>query len=310
MSSVIVKCWGGHHHGLPADVRMTHDGRLVSVIDVIKIVWFSHDNGTLKPSAQKNASDYNKILLKDHDEVSTLQRDFKFPGQGQRMTPVTGRRGIIRIIQLLRGKRAAHFRNNIACLVEQYIDAKLGLADDITDRAWERAVNEASNATTQQKEETIEVTELHKRIRSRDSTKILGAALKQKGAKKATYGVMNGGVHQAVTGMHTKVYRNLQTNLKSKEAAREAFTECMLGMTSLVNMKVAGNLAAGKELHSQVTFIHEKCSQAAELLGLHEEARVVQERSHIDTNKHIMAAVLMADKRAQLQQAQSVHAIA
>ena len=39
------------------------------------------------------------------------------------------------ITKLLRGKRASKFRESIAGLVEQYLDADMGLADDITDRA-------------------------------------------------------------------------------------------------------------------------------------------------------------------------------
>jgi len=42
---------------------------------------------------------------------------------------------MLRIIQLLKGKKAAHFRHHMATLLEKYLDADMGLADDITDRA-------------------------------------------------------------------------------------------------------------------------------------------------------------------------------
>jgi len=45
------------------------------------------------------------------------------------------RNGILQILQLLRGKRAAKFRQNMARLLEKYLDADMGLADDVTDRA-------------------------------------------------------------------------------------------------------------------------------------------------------------------------------
>ena len=315
MESALINTLGGPEHELPFEIRVTPDGKFVSVIDIIKVICFTNENGQCTKSAQKNASDYNKILLRDYEEVSSLQRNFKFAGQGQRDTPVTGRKGIMQIIQLLRGKRAAKFRERTAELVEKYIDADMGLADDITDRAWDAAVSDARSNKQHEKQaghnaSTDGETELHKRIKSRDSTKALGAALKDMGADQNCYGVMNGGVNQAVAGMPTKTYRKVQINLRPKEAAREAFTECMLGMTSLVNTKVAKNLLAGKDLRSQVAFIKDRCTQAAQLLGLHEEAAIVQERSHIASNKRLMADALAADKRAKLDHAQPVPALA
>ncbi|KAK9827066.1 hypothetical protein WJX74_005350 [Apatococcus lobatus] len=304
-----VRFLGGSDSKLPHTVRITPDGKKVSIIDIIMVVSFTDDNGKLTPSARTNSLTCLNRLCSDHPEVSSLRGNFKFPGQGQRETPVTGRKGILQIIALLRGKRAAKYRERTAQLVEQYIDADMGLADDITDRAWDNAVRDAQGAS-ERPQPAEEGTELHKRIKSRDSTKALGAALKEKGVHQACYGYMNGGVNQAVAGMPTKIYRQVQVNLKPKEAAREAFTECMLGMTSLVNTKVANNLGEGKTLPSQVLFIKERCAKAAELLGLHEEAKVVQERRHINSNKRLMAEALTADKRARLDQAQAVPALA
>ena len=135
MTTCVANYLGGASSDLPRRVRVTPDGKMVSIIDVITVISFTHDDGRLKSSAQKNASDYNKILIRDHPEVSTLQRNFKFAGQGQRETPVAGRNGMLRIIQLLRGKKAATFRQSMADLLEKYLDADMGLADDITDRA-------------------------------------------------------------------------------------------------------------------------------------------------------------------------------
>ena len=82
---------------------------MVSVIDVIMVVSFTDGNGRPKKSAQKNASDYSKVLLRDHPVVSVLQRNFRFTGRGQRDTLVAGRKGIFQIVQLLRGKKASKF---------------------------------------------------------------------------------------------------------------------------------------------------------------------------------------------------------
>ena len=73
------------------------------------------------------------------------------------------------------------------------------------------------------------------RLKSRDSTKELGQAIKQIGATPKYYGLFNGGVDTAVAGMPTKAYREIQVNLGPREAAREAFTNSMLGMTGTIS---------------------------------------------------------------------------
>jgi len=63
------------------------------------------------------------------------------------------------------------------------------------------------------------------RLKSRDSTKELGQVIKQIGAAPKYYGLFNGGVNTAVTGLPTKTYRGIQVNLNPREAAREADAE-------------------------------------------------------------------------------------
>jgi len=300
MSSQIAKYLGTSSNQLPGDVRITPDGKMVSVIDIIMVVSFTDDNGRLKKSAQKNASDYNKILLRDHPEVSLLQRNFRFSGQGQRDTPVAARKGILQIIQLLRGKRASRFRESIAGLVEQYLDADMGLADDITDRALQAHMADLKAAKESNAESSGEIP----RLKSRDSTKELGQVIQQTGAATKYYGLFNGGVNTAVTGMPTKTYRDVQVNLKPREAAREAFTDSMLGMTGTINALVRDNLTEGSNVDEQLEFMQDKCSQAAQLLGLHKKARQVQPREYIAGNKRVMSVDLMARKRQALEQQQ------
>ena len=45
--------------------------------------------------------------------------------------------------------------------------------------------------------------------------------------------------------MPIKQYREVQVNLRPKEAAREAFTDSMLGLTGTINALVCDNLADG-----------------------------------------------------------------
>ena len=298
--SHLARYLGSSSNQLPNNVRITPDGTMVSVIDIIMVVSFTDDNGRLKKSAQKNASDYNKILLRDHPEVSLLQRNFRFGGQGQRDTPVAGRKGILQIIQLLRGKKASKFRESIAGLVEQYLDADMGLADDITDRALQAHMADLRAAKGSDAEDSGEIP----RLKSRDSTKELGSMIKQIGAAPKYYGLFHGGVNTAVTGMPNKKYREVQINLKPKEAAREAFTDSMLGMTGTINALVRDNLSDGSNADEQLEFMQDKCAQAAELLGLHKKAKQVQPRGYIAGNKRVMSIDLAARKRLALGQQQ------
>jgi len=97
--------------------------------------------------------------------------------------------------------------------------------------------------------------------------------------------------------MPTKAYREIQINLRPKEAAREAFTDSMLGRTGTTNALVHDNLADGSSADEQLEFMQDKCAQAVELLGLHKKAKQVQPRGYIASNKRVMSEDLTARKR-------------
>lgn len=119
---------------LPQNVRVNDRGQ-ISVVDVIMNVCFTKEDDSLTNLARSNALTYYRRLQSEHQELTTACVSYKFPGRGQQETPVAGKNGILQILQLLRGKKAAKFRQNLATLLEKYLDADMGLADDITDRA-------------------------------------------------------------------------------------------------------------------------------------------------------------------------------
>ena len=286
--------------GLPHNVRINEKGQ-ISVVDVIMNVCFTKNDGSLTDSARSNALTYYKRLRSGHEELNTVCVGFKFPGRGQQETPVAGKNGILQILQLLRGKKAAKFRQSMATLLEQYLDADMGLADDITDRALQAHMADLKAA----KDSSAEDFEAIPRLKSRDSTKELGQAIKQIGAAPKYYGLFHGGVNTAVTGMPTKQYRNIQYHLRPKEA-REAFTDSMLGMTGTINALVRDNLTDGSSADEQLEFMQDKCAKAAELLGLHKKAKQVQPRGYIAGNKRVMSLDSAARKRLALGQQQPV----
>ena len=139
------------------------------------------------------------------------------------------------------GQKGSKVPAYMASLLEKYLDADMGLADDITDRALQAHMADLKAAKGSNAEDGGEIP----RLKSRDSTKELGQAIKQMGAAPKYYGLFNGGVNTVVTGMPTKQCREVQINLRPKEATREAFTDSMLEMTGTINALVRDNLTDG-----------------------------------------------------------------
>jgi len=105
-----------------ASIRRTLDGR-VSVYDLIAVIGQQEDP-------------YNtwKSLSEKYPEVLTKCQNFRFPGRGQRETPVTSREGWAHIIGLLPGVIGRKYRESVANLVSHYLEADITLAADIIDR--------------------------------------------------------------------------------------------------------------------------------------------------------------------------------
>ena len=57
--------------------------------------------------------------------------NFRFPGQGQRETPVTDARGIVEIVMLLPGKAAASVRKQAASILVRYLGGDLSLVEEV-----------------------------------------------------------------------------------------------------------------------------------------------------------------------------------
>ena len=77
-------------------------------------------------------------------EVLQLVEDFKFPGRGQRNTPVTDARGIVRIIMMLPCRAAAPLRAKAADVLVRYLGGDPSLVPEI---AQNRIVQESIEQT-------------------------------------------------------------------------------------------------------------------------------------------------------------------
>ena len=106
-------------------VRKTGLGE-ISVLDLIQRVLGASRSGA------KMA--WKRLQENHNDEVVTICHHFKFPGAGQRETPITDFRGAVELIMLLPGKKAAKVRRTAAELLARYLQADIALADDLIQR--------------------------------------------------------------------------------------------------------------------------------------------------------------------------------
>ncbi len=94
----------------------------VSVYDVL---------GAMTGYAPNNCVNLWRRLCESFPEVTTPCSNFKFPGKGQRDTPVTDAEGIITIIMLLPGRAAARARQSAANVVVRYLGGDLSLVREV-----------------------------------------------------------------------------------------------------------------------------------------------------------------------------------
>ena len=118
----------------------------VSVYDLIEIV-------TGQPA--KAASMIFRRLIQEHPEVTTRCGNLQFPGSGQKPTPVTDARGVVIILNLLPGHRAALFRANFADIIVRYMGGDQTLIAEIQRNA-EAQKQLPANALTRMFGEDVE----------------------------------------------------------------------------------------------------------------------------------------------------------
>ena len=101
------------------NIRMTHeDPPAISVIDVVQVI---------TGMAKNNAGNYFERMKTTHPEVSTNCRNYRFPGRGQRATPVMAdTRSIVELILALPGRHADRVRRQAAELLVRYLGGDPG----------------------------------------------------------------------------------------------------------------------------------------------------------------------------------------
>lgn len=124
-----------------ANVRVTPDGR-VSVYDFLKAACGLNNPRQLWGGDKKKRKGGQRGLVDRHPELVQHLDEFKFPGKGQRKTPVMNRAGVIELMQVLPGEVGAKFRRQTAQLIIRYLDGDVSLADEVMDRAAAKGKHE------------------------------------------------------------------------------------------------------------------------------------------------------------------------
>ncbi|MEA5464621.1 hypothetical protein [Leptothoe sp. PORK10 BA2] len=182
-----------------------------SVYDLIAVV-----------GGQKDPCNVWKHLCKEYSEVLTFCQNFKFPGRGQRATPVTNKEGWAYILGLLPGVMGKKYRESVAKLVLQYLDGDVKLAAEIADR--------------NDNQEHLEW--LEARIRSKLTRKNFTGVLKARKVRGRGYSICTNKIYlglfcgtakqlKASKGLREK--DSLRDNLSIAELNQTAFTEDLSG---------------------------------------------------------------------------------
>ena len=110
----------GIFQGRESEIRITQDKK-ISVFDFIKVV-----------GGQENPRDtWNNIKKKYKKEVVEFLDNLKFPGAGQKLTPVVNVQGMVKLLFWLPGELAKQFRSKSAETMIRYLGGDLTLIDEI-----------------------------------------------------------------------------------------------------------------------------------------------------------------------------------
>lgn len=101
-------------------VRSTGDGRF-SVFDVL-MAFIDPTERKGKKAAAINPRQVFKSITERNPEVVQFCDNFKFPGRGQRETPVATEEGMYQVLMLCPGKRGAEFRRWASQVVRERIE--------------------------------------------------------------------------------------------------------------------------------------------------------------------------------------------
>jgi hypothetical protein len=225
-------------------IRTTASGQ-VSVFDFIRIV-----------GGQKGERKVWERLCVTYPEVVPMCHNFKFPGKGQRNTPVAGKKAILEILNLLPGVVGKAYRQEAAKIVLAFLDAPAELAITAIDRV----------------QDPIDLKRIEVRAKAKVSNLGLNSAIKSCGGEKV-YPVVADMNNIAVTGQcakDLKLTRNVKQTRDGMSALELSMIEAaeQLETATLKSNKPSGDKAIAslcREVASDIATLMRKYNSSPQL---------------------------------------------
>jgi hypothetical protein len=167
-------------------------------------------------------------LIEAYPEVVSLCDNLKFPGAGQRLTPVTNEAGWRRIVTVLPGMMGRKYRAAANDLVDRYLAGDATLAADLIDRQTDPDQSRW----------------LARRAQHKHSSILMNGALARHGASKRGYRYAHDKLNLSVTGM---VAQEIQL-VRGNRTTKDNFTEQELAIHTTMQYAVISELDATSAL--------------------------------------------------------------
>ncbi len=180
-------------------IRSTGDGRF-SVFDVMV---------AFEVTDKRHASQVLKSIVERLPEVHHLTVNFKFPGKGQRVTPVATEEGMYQILMLCPGQKADAFRQWAASVVKERVEEEAN-PDLAYGRGRERAARTLKRQGLTDKQIALRLKSLEVRHSYTDTLK--------------EHGVQGIGYAQCTNAMYTALFGATAQELKEARGALQAKT--------------------------------------------------------------------------------------
>lgn len=190
-------------------IRTTEDGR-ISVFDALETVGAKSPRMTWQRMAEA------------FPEVVTFCDNLKFPGAGQRLTPVTDAPGWRRILTVLPGLIGRQYRAEANTLVDRYLAGDVTLAAELIDKQTD----------------PVKTAWIARRAHHKHSSVILNGALKRHGASQRGYRYVHDSLNIAVTGMPAQEIQLRRGNPVTKDN----FTEQELAAHAMMQFATVNTL--------------------------------------------------------------------
>jgi hypothetical protein len=202
-------------------IRTTEDGRM-SVFDFIRVV-----------GGQKDPRKTWERLMTRYLEVALFCHNFKFPGKGQRETPVASKEGILQILGLLPGLAGKKYRQEAARLVLAYYNAP----EDLAVQAFDRIQDPKKIAQTKERIDGIATRKL-------ETNAFQATGLVSEGWQ---YGILTNATYEGLFGADAKTLKS-QMGLNGRQSLRDNLDTKSLAAIRLSEIVAAEKAASASNL--------------------------------------------------------------